>query len=234
MGQSIIITFDSKIAKYLHALIFSEDIEMDPQHIKLIRYSIFTNSLKKLYKSCTFTPEGSIVTLAALASDRQSTLAKCLLRTFESLLNVIASPTRRQLGDALESAGIHWPQMRIAVAMSGDEESIKLSELFTIEPADDDHEIMLFNERNHWYEEILFPRLCEGNEKFLIALNVIQYSSQMFKSIDDQQWDTMLMTYRQDGVDGEKKPFLIFINFKSKRINKLSGDRRNITSPPRS
>jgi hypothetical protein len=40
----------------------------------------------------------------------------------------------------------------------------------------------------------------------------------MFKSIDGQQWDTMLMTYRRDGVNGEQKPFLIFIDFKSKRI----------------
>ena len=40
MGQSII-TFDSKNAKYLYALIFSEEIVMNPQHMKLIRYSIF-------------------------------------------------------------------------------------------------------------------------------------------------------------------------------------------------
>jgi len=102
--------------------------------------------------------------------------------------------------------------------MSGGEESIKLSELFAIQPADDDHKIMLFNEKNHWLDEILFPRLCEGHEKFLTAFNAIQYSSQMFKSIDGQQWDTMLMTYRREGVNGEKKPFLIFIDFKSKRV----------------
>jgi hypothetical protein len=52
----------------------------------------------------------------------------------------------------------------------------------------------------------------------LAAFNAIQYSSQMFKSIDGQQWDTILMTYRRDGVNGEKKPFLIFIDFKSKRV----------------
>jgi hypothetical protein len=40
----------------------------------------------------------------------------------------------------------------------------------------------------------------------------------MFKSIDGQQWDTMLITYRRNGMDGGKKPFLIFIDFKSKRI----------------
>jgi hypothetical protein len=102
---------------------------------------------------------------------------------------VIVSPTGRQLGDALESACIHWLQMRIAVAMSGGEESIKLSELFAIEPADDDHEIFFFNEKNHCLDEILFPRLCEGHEKFLAAFNAIQYSSQMFMSIDGQQWD---------------------------------------------
>jgi hypothetical protein len=87
-----------------------------------------------------------------------------------------------------------------------------------VKPTDDDYEIMLLNERNHWYEEILFPRLCEGNKKFLIAFDAIQYSSQMFKSINGQQLDSMIMTYRRDGVIGEKKPFLIFINFKSKRI----------------
>jgi len=64
----------------------------------------------------------------------------------------------------------------------------------------------------------LFPRLCEGNEKFLAAFNAIQYSSQMFKSIDGQQWDTMLMTYKRIGVNGEQKPFLIFIDFKSKLV----------------
>jgi len=217
MGQSII-TFDSKTAKYLYALIFSKDILMDPKSLKLIRYSIFTNSLERFYKSCRFIPEGSIVMLAALASNRESPVAKCLLRTFESLLDVIASPTGRQLGDALESACIHWLQMRIAVTMSGGEESIKLSELFAIKPTKDDHEIMLFNERNHWNEEILFPRLCEGNETFLAAFDAIQYSSQMFKSINGQQWDSMIMTYRRDGVNGEKKPFLIFIDFKSKSI----------------
>jgi len=73
-------------------------------------------------------------------------------------------------------------------------------------------------ESNYWNDETLFPPLCDGNEKFLAAFNAIQYSSQMFKSIDGQQWDTMLMTYRREGVNGEKKPFLIFIDFKSKRV----------------
>ena len=228
MGKTII--FDSKNSKYLHALIFSQEIVMDPICMELIRYSIFTNSLKQLYKGCTFTPEGSIVMLAAVASDSRNPVAKCLLRTFESLLKVISTPTRRQLGDALESAGIHWLQTRIAVAMSGDEKSIKLSDLFAIQPADDDHEIMLFNKMNHWNDEVLFPRLVEGNEKFLAAFNAVQYSSQMFKSIDGQQWDTMLMTYRRTGVDGEQKPFLIFIDFKSKQISESNKPKVKIFS----
>ena len=45
----------------------------------------------------------------------------------------------------------------------------------------------------------------------------------MYKSINGQQWDTMLMTYRRTGVNGEiMKPFLIFIDFKSKRVIKES------------
>ena len=48
MGETII--FDSKNSKYLHALIFSQEIVMDPICMELIRYSIFTNSLIQLYK----------------------------------------------------------------------------------------------------------------------------------------------------------------------------------------
>ena len=50
------------------------------------------------------------------------------------------------------------------------------------------------------------------------SASAIQYSSRLFKSIEGQQWDVMLMTYRRNGMDGGNKPFLIFIDFKSKRI----------------
>jgi len=64
----------------------------------------------------------------------------------------------------------------------------------------------------------------------LIAFNAVQYSSLMFKSIDGQQWDTMLMTYRRTGVDGEQKPFLIFIDFKSKQISESNKPKVKIFS----
>ena len=52
----------------------------------------------------------------------------------------------------------------------------------------------------------------------------------MFKSIDGQQWDTMFMTYRRTGVDGEQKPFLIFIDFKSKQISESNKPKVKIFS----
>ena len=44
---------------------------------------------------------------------------------------------------------------------SDKEKSIKLSELFAIEPADehDDHEIMLFKKSNYLNDETLFPSI---------------------------------------------------------------------------
>ena len=146
----------------------------------------------------------------------------CLVNTYNGILDVLKSKNHRDDGDdALESAGINWIQTRIAVAKNSGKKTIKLSELFAIRSISEkfSFEILLPNEENYWNDEMLFPRLCEGHEKFLAAFNAVQYSSQMYKSINGQQWDTMLMTYRRTGVNGEiMKPFLIFIDFKSKQI----------------
>jgi hypothetical protein len=145
------------------------------------------------------------------------------VNTYNGILDVLKSKHRDD-GDALESVGINWIQTRIAVAKNSGKKTIKLSELFAIRSLSEkfSFEILLPDTENYWNDEILFPRLCEGInkkfEKFLAAFNAVQYSNQMFKSIDGQQWDTMLMTYRRDGVNGEQKPFLIFIDFKSKGI----------------
>jgi len=69
--------------------------------------------------------------------------SSCLANTYNAILDVLKSKHRDD-GDALESAGINWLQTRIAVAKNSGKKTIKLTELFAIEPADYDHEIMLF------------------------------------------------------------------------------------------
>ena len=227
-GSTSTILFDPSTPDYLYQLIYlGKGVAMDENVMLLLQSSVYTNSLQIIQKNKSIIPEASILMLIAQAKEGSHTKSgsflkpsSCLVNTYTGILDVLKSKHHRDDGDALESAGINWIQTRIAtVAKNSDKKIIKLSELFAIEPADDDHEIILFKKSNHLNDEVLFPRLCEGHEKFLAAFNAVLYSSQMFKSIDGQQWDTMLMTYRRTGVNGEiMKPFLIFIDFKSKHI----------------
>ena len=154
----------------------------------LLQSSVYTNSLQIIQMNKDIMPEGSILMLIAQAKEsltKSGSLlqpSSCLANTYNAILDVLKSKHRDD-GYVLESAGINWIQTRIAVAKNSGKKTIKLSELFAIEPADDDHEIILFNKSNYWNDETLFPRLCEGNEKFLAAFNAIQYSNQMFKSM---------------------------------------------------
>jgi len=158
--------------------------------------------------------------------------SSCIVNTYTGILDVLKSKHRAD-GDALESAGINWLQTRIAVAKNSGKKTIKFTELFAIRSlsAKFSFEILLPDDENYWNDKMLFPRLCEGKKfkKFLAAFNAVQYSTHMFKSINGQQWDTMLMTYRRDGEGGEMKPFLIFIDFKSKHIVKES---KQLTKTP--
>jgi hypothetical protein len=224
------ILFDPSTPEYLHELIYlGKKIAMDENVMLLLQSSVFTNSLQIIQKNEEILPEGSILMLIAQALESVTNSgsllqpSSCLVNTYNGILDVLKSKHRDD-GDALESAGINWIQTRIAVAKNSGKKTIKLSELFAIRSLSEkfSFEILLPDAENYWNDEILFPRLCEGInkkfEKFLAAFNAVQYSNQMFKSIDGQQWDTMLMTYRRDGVNGEQKPFLIFIDFKSKGI----------------
>ena len=214
------ILFDPSTPEYLHELIYSrKGIAMDENVMLLLQSSVFTNSLQIIQKNKEILPEGSILMLIAQAlesfTNSGSLLqpSSCLVNTYNGILDVLKSKHRDD-GDALESAGINWIQTRIAVAKNSGKKTIKLSELFAIRSLSEkfSFEILLPDTENYWNDGILFPRLCEGKkkkfEKFLAAFNAVQYSNQMFKSIDGQQWDTMLMTYRRDGVNGEQKPFL--------------------------
>ena len=229
-GSRSKILFDPSTPEYLHQLIYlGEGVVMDENVMLLLQSSVYTNSLLIIQAGYSIMPEGSILMLIAQAKEsltKSGSLlqpSSCLVNTYNAILDVLKSKHRHD-GDALESAGINWLQTRIAVAKNSGKKTIRLSELFAIRSLSEKFffEILLPDEENYWNNEVLFPRLCEGNEKFLVAFNTVQYSFQMFKSIDGQQWDTMLMTYRRDGVNGEKKPFLIFIDFKSKRVVKES------------
>jgi hypothetical protein len=220
------ILFDPSTPEYLYELIYlGKKIAMDENVMLLLQSSVFTNSIQIIQKNEEILPEGSILMLIAQALESVTNSgsllqpSSCLVNTYNGILDVLKSK-HRDYGDALESAGINWIQTRIAVAKNSGKKTIKLSELFAIRSLSEkfSFEILLPDTENYWNEEILFPRLCEGSGKFLAAFNAVQYSNQMFKSIDGQQWDTMLMTYRRDGVNGEQKPFLIFIDFKSKGI----------------
>ena len=220
------ILFDPSTPEYLYELIYlGKKIAMDENVMLLLQSSVFTNSIQIIQKNEEILPEGSILMLIAQALESVTNSgsllqpSSCLVNTYNGILDVLKSKHRDD-GDALESAGINWIQTRIAVAKNSGKKTIKLSEIFAIRSLSEkfSFEILLPDTENYWNDEILFPRLSEGSGKFLAAFNAVQYSNQMFKSIDGQQWDTMLMTYRRDGVNGEQKPFLIFIDFKSKAI----------------
>ncbi len=216
------ILFNPRTPHYLHQLIYLEEgVAMDENVMLLLQSSVYTNSLQIIQMNKDIMPEGSILMLIAQAKEsltKSGSLlqpSSCLANTYNAILDVLKSKHRDD-GDALESAGINWIQTRIAVAKNSGKKTMKLSELFAIRSFS--FEIVLSDKRNYWNGETLFPPLCEGDEKFLAAFNVVQYSNQMFKSIDGQQWDVILMTYRRNGMDGGNKPFLIFIDFKSKVV----------------
>lgn len=120
--------------------------------------------------------------------------------------------------DALESAGINWLQTRLSVAKSYGKNTIKLSELFAINP-ENNSEILLPVHSSYWNEdkEMMLPPLYRNIKDFMTKFDTIKKSRlTMLKSCSGQQWDSMIITSKIDPIDGkETSPFAIFIDFKS-------------------
>ena len=230
------ILFGSSTPEYLYQLIYlAEGVKLDENSMLLLQSSIYTNSLLIIQWEKTIMPEGSILMLIAQARNALKSSvslssqppSQCIMNTYSAIRDVLTSKPR-YYGDALKFVVFNWLRTRISVAKNSGKKIIKFTELFAIRslstkfafeillPDDDD------DEENRLYDEIVFPRLCKDSEKFLIAFDAVHYSSRIFKSINGQQWDIMLMTYRRDEEDGEMKPFLIFIDFTSKSIIKRS------------
>jgi hypothetical protein len=232
------ILFGSSTPEYLYQLIYlAEGVKLDENSMLLLQSSIYTNSLLIIQWEKTIMPEGSMLMLIAQAQNAlKSSISlssqppsQCIMNTYSAIRDVLTSKPR-YYGDALKFVVFNWLRTRISVAKNSGKKIIKFTELFAISslatkfafeillPDDDDDD----DEENRLYDEIVFPRLCKDSEKFLIAFDAVHYSSRMFKSINGQQWDIMLMTYRRDGEGGEMKPFLIFIDFTSKSVIKRS------------
>ena len=73
--------------------------------------------------------------------------------------------------EALESIGINWLQRRQAVVKSYGKNSIKLSELFSINLLND-REILLSAYSSYLYDddEIILPPLYKDNEDFIMRI----------------------------------------------------------------
>jgi hypothetical protein len=132
--------------------------------------------------------------------------------------NVLKKSKGHQYGDALESVGIHWLQTRQAVAKSYGKTSIKLSELFAINP-EKDSVILLPAHSSYWNDddEMMLPPLYKDDVDFITKFDTIEETRfMMLKSCLGQQWDSMIITSIIDPIDGRKtSPFVIFIEFKS-------------------
>ena len=205
------VLFGHNTPKYLYHLVFKGNrIKLDPSIMLLLRSSIYTNSLKTISASEWIAPEGSILMII--------TLAEYALAEYALTILVLHEYVPIEDGDALESAGINWLQTRLSVAKSYGKNTIKLSELFAINP-ENNSEILLPAHSSYWNDdkEMMLPPLYRNIKDFMTKFDTIKKSRlTMLKSCSGQQWDSMIITSKIDPIDGkETSPFAIFIDFKS-------------------
>jgi hypothetical protein len=226
-GDMSPVLFGHSTPKYLYHLIYMGNrIKLDPSIMQLLRFSVYSNSLKTIGASESIFPKGSILMIIALAECANEEVvgnlllpSSCFMNTYRSMQNVLKKSKDHQDGDALESVGINWLQTRLAVAKSYGKTSIKLSELFAIN-IEIDSEIFLPAHSSYWNDddEMMLPPLYKDNEDFMTKFDTIEETRDlmMLKSCPDQQWDSMIITSIIDPIDGKKtSPFVIFIEFKS-------------------
>lgn len=235
------VLFGQNTPKYLYHLVYrGNPIKLDPSIMLLLRSSVYTNSLKNISASEWILPEGSILMIIALAGCANEDVvggisllpSSCFMNTYRSMQDVLKKSIHRQDGDALESAGIHWLQTRIAVAKSYGKTSIKLSELFAIDP-ENDPEILLPARSSYWNDDkMTLPPLYRNKEdSFMTKFDAIQKSRfTMLKSCPGQRWDSMIITSRiyPNSKKRRKTPFVIFIEFKSWQTRALSTRQQNL------
>ena len=227
-GDMSHVLFGQCTPQYLYHLVYrGKRIELDPSIMRLLRSSVYTNSLTTISPSAWIIPEGSILMIISLA-ERADKVAKgnsllpssCIMNTYRSMQDVLKKSKGRQDGDALESVCINWLQTRLAVAQSYGKNSIKLSELFAIaiHPVNDS-KVLLSAYSSYWYDdddEMMLPPLYKDIEDFMTKFDAIEENRfTMLKSCPGQRWDSMIITSAIDPTDQRETPFVIFIEFKS-------------------
>jgi hypothetical protein len=223
-GRYSVISFEAAPDRK-SAIIFQEKIKFEANDSMLFRKSYFTGSLPGIG---WFTPHGSIFMLAAydISGTRYSDLvlpsfndpSMIFINAFDSILKSIVSDYQ---GDVLEAVGTSWLIARLVASSLNGEKTVSAERLLGINI-----------ERNGVYiPDIATPIVSkefvlEKNRLPAISSNVKDFAKKfnkevfvadakpctIYTSANGQQYDLMLV-YLAKG-----KPFVLFIDFKSKRI----------------
>ena len=230
--------------KHMRNAIYGEEIDLNDVEMKLIKYSIFTNSLRKFNvvngeAPVKFIPQVSLALLAAGASEKISDdtfmnndVLAVLLRDFLKSMETTVE------GAPLEWCMQWWLKMRLAVILG--EKDFSLSKFLGINNIENplsssqvDHiDVITFNVPALIKNIVQTSDLpCSANGK---EIAFIQYLSQkmmhsgqvfLFKPHKKERFDHLFVICDKDG------PFLVFMDDKSRAIDDGSRDIINLPPP---
>lgn len=229
----------------LMSLVFGDEEVMDAASARMIRKSLYTNSVKKIITSTTFNPTGSLLMLAAMSDlpfdceESDVDLLNpfdCMLILFRCTVGAISRGDRNlwDKGDTLEALTDWWLKCRIAVAVKTGAQTLPLGRLLPALRSCDEGslEIPISASRiAHYFAKSdslsqKWPPLKSDPEtltEFAKALNRSGRQSTssplvMYESCERQGFDQLLsflITEPGQPPSNQSKSFLVFLDEKS-------------------
>lgn len=218
----------------LMSLVFGDEEILDAASAKMIRKSIFTNSLQRIAEKTTFAPTGSLLMLAAASYDKLMKSPSdlnilnpfdCFYMLFERTVSVITGDKKIwKSGDTLESLTEWWLTCRIAAAVTAGAKSIPLARLLPM--VSSSVEVSLPSSENYFETPSQWPTLTgDSVTDFAKCFNEtnlldVDFPFIMYQSSKGQGFDRLIsfLVKKTDGSLEINKAFLVFMDEKSSAV----------------